>query len=183
MKRTLLFILLTISSLCTTNLNAQNLKLKESNIENLSNRKVRAKLNQEIQKAMLVLAYSKYSESTEEKNNENLTETVEVPIKGVIEEKDSSFILLRSGAHWYLNNEPKKPLFYPFRVLINSKNEKVINYYCFVAFCNYFEKNNDLNYDEIDYISINKECLFNNGDKESEKFNIRYSSDRKILIF
>lgn len=183
MRRTLLFILLTISSLCTTNLNAQNLKLKESNIENLSNRKVRAKLNQEIQKAMLVLAYSKYSESTEEKSKEKSTKTVITTIKMEIEINDSSYIFLRSGAHWYINNEPKRHLFYPFRVLINSKNEKVINYYCFVAFCNYFEKNNDLNYDEIDYISINKECLFNNGDKESEKFNIRFSSDGKLLIF
>lgn len=183
MKRILTFILLAISLFGTGDLNAQNLKFNESKIEYGSDRKVRAKLIREIIEAKILLAYTKHSESTEEKNNENLTGTVEVPIKGVIEEKDSSFILLRSGAHWYLNNEPKKPLFYPFRVLINSKNEKVINYYCFVAFCNYFEKNNDLNYDEIDFISINKECLFNNGDKESEKFNIRFSSDGKILIF
>ena len=181
MKRILAFILLTISIFTTTDLNAQNLKFREAYIENnISKKKVRAKLNQEIVKAKLILAYSKYSESTEEKNNENLTETAEIPI---IEKIDSSSIFLRSGAHWYINNEPKKPLFYPFMVLINSKNEKVVNYYHFVAFCNYFEKNNDLNYDEIDYISINKECLFNNGDKESEKFNIRFSSDGKILIF
>ncbi len=183
MKRILTFILLAISLFGTGDLNAQNLKFNESKIEYGSDRKVKAKLYREIVKAQIHCAYTKHSESTEEKNNENLTGTVEVPIKEVIEEKDSSFILLRSGAHWYLNNEPKKPLFYPFRVLINSKNEKVINYYCFVAFCNYFEKNNDLNYDEIDYISINKECLFNNGDKESEKFNIRFSSDGKILVF
>ena len=182
MRRTLLFILLIISSFCTTNLNAQNLKLKESNIENLSNRKVRAKLNQEIQKAMLVLAYSKYSESTEEKSKEKSTKTV-TTIKMEIETNDSSYIFLRSGAHWYINNEPKRPLFFSFRVLFNSNNENVLNYYRFVAFCNYFEKNGDLNYDEIDYISINRESIYNNGDKDSDNFSFRYSSDRKILIF
>lgn len=183
MKRILVFILLAISSFYATDLNAQNLKLNESKIEYGSDRKVRAKLIREISKAKILLAYTKHSESTEEKNNENLTETVKVPIKGVIEEKDSSFILLRSGAHWYINNEPKKPLFYPFMVLINSKNEKVVNYYHFVAFCNYFEKNGKLNYDEIDYISINKEAHFDNGEKSSDKFNFRFSSDGKILIF
>ena len=101
MKRNLVYILLAISSFYATNLNAQNLKLNESKIEYGSDRKVRAKLIREIIKAKILLAYTKHSESTEEKNNENLTETVEVPIKGVIEEKDSSFILLRSGAHWY----------------------------------------------------------------------------------
>ena len=183
MKRILTFILLAISLFRTGDLNAQNLKFKESKIEYGSNGKVKAKLYREIVKAQIHCAYTKYSESTEEKNNEILTETAEKSIKKIIERKDSSYIYLRSGAHWYINNEPKKPLFYPFMVLINSKNEKVVNYYHFVAFCNYFEKNGKLNYDEIDYISINKECLFNNGDKESEKFNIRFSSDGKIQIF
>lgn len=183
MKRILTFILLAISLFGTVDLNAQNLKFKESKIEYGSNRKVKAKLYREIVKAQIHCAYTKYSESTEEKNNENLTETAEKSIKKIIERKDSSYIYLRSGAHWYINNEPKKPLFYPFMVLINSKNEKVVNYYHFVAFCNYFEKNGKLNYDEIDYISINKEALFDNGEKSSDKFNFRFSSDGKIQIF
>lgn len=183
MKRSLFFILLTISSFCTTILDAQNLKLKESKIENNSNKKVRAKLVRETDKAQLLLAYSKHSEATEEKSNENLTETVVISVPAVIERKDSSYILLRSGAHWYINNEPKKPLFYSFRVLFNSKNEEVLNYYRFVAFCNYFEKNDNLNYNEIDYISINKERLLDNGNKDSDKFIFRYSSDGKIQIF
>ena len=182
MKRILTFILLAINLFGTGDLNAQNLKFNESKIEYGSNGKVKVKLYREIVKAQIHCAYTKYSESTEEKNNENLTETAEKSIKKIIERKDSSYIYLRSGAHWYINKEPKKPLFYPFMVLINSKNEKVVNYYHFVVFCNYFKKNGKLNYDEIDYISINKEAHFDNGEKSSDKFNFRFSSDGKPIL-
>ena len=97
--------------------------------------------------------------------------------------KDSSIVILKTGMQWMLNKKPQKPLFYSIRVLINSRNDMVANYYQFVVFCKYFKKNGDLNYNAIDYISMDKDFILDNGVRFPMKYVIRFSSDGKPIVY
>ena len=172
MKRILVFILLAICLFGTVDLNAQIFNSREPLYVSESTMKmVKSKINQRIHIAELRYVLSKSTE-----NNQSGHSTVK-------QLKDSSYIRLISGVQWLLSEVPQKPLFFQIRHLLNSKNVDVVNYYHFVVFCNYCRKNGDLNYDEIDYISMDKEFMMDSGERFPMKYKICFSSDGKPTVY
>ena len=171
MNRTVLFIVLIVSLFGTSVLNAQNLDFRKSYVSNSTVKKVQARINQRTKLGELRYLLSKSTENGESGHQK------------VTQVKDSSYIRLLSGTQWFLCETPQKPRFFRFRVLINSKNESVANYYNFVEFCRYYEKNGDLNYDGIDYISMDKEFVSDNWKRFSMNYKICFSADGSPLIY
>ncbi|MBR2196199.1 MAG: hypothetical protein IJ911_11355 [Salinivirgaceae bacterium] len=171
MNRTALLIVLIISLFGATVSNAQNLDFRKSYVSSSTVKKVQARINQRTKLDELRFLLSKSTENGESGHQK------------VTQVKDSSYIRLLSGTQWFLCEKPQKPRFFRFRVLINSKNESVANYYNFVAFCRYYEKNGDLNYDGIDYISMDKEFVSDTGERFSMNYKICFSSDGSPLIY
>jgi hypothetical protein len=171
MNRTALLIVLIISLFETSVSNAQNLDFRKSYVSSSTIKKVQARINQRTKLGELRYLLSKSTENGESGHQK------------VTQVKDSSYIRLLSGTQWLLRETPQKPLFFQIRVLIKSKNESVANYYNFVSFCRYYEENGDLNYDGIDYISMDKEFVSDNGKRFSMNYKICFSSDGSPLIY
>ncbi len=171
MNRIILFIILIISLFGVSVSNAQNLDFRKSYVSNSTIKKVQARINQRTKLGELRYLLSKSTENGESGHQK------------VSQVKDSSYIRLLSGTQWLLRETPQKPLFFQIRVLINSKKESVANYYNFVVFCRYYKENGDLNYDGIDYISMDKEFVSDNGERISMNYKISFSSDGSPSIY
>ena len=171
MNRTVLFIVLIVSLFGTSVSNAQNLDFRKSYVSSSSIKKVQARINQRIKLGELRYLLSKSTENGESGHQK------------VTQVKDSSYIRLLSGTKWLLCETPQKPRFFQIRVLINSKKESVANYYNFVLFCRFYKENGDLNYDGIDYISMDKEFMMDSGERFPMKYKICFSSDGKPTVY
>ena len=172
MNRSLAFIILTFSLFATIGLCAQTTNSREQlYVSNSTIKMVKSKINQKIKLEEMRFVLSKSTENGQSGRSK------------VTQIKDSSYIRLISGVQWPLSEVPQKPLFFQIRHLLNSKNENVVNYYRFVVFCNYCRKNGNLNYDEIDYISIDKEFMLDNGERFPMKYKICFSSDGKPTVY
>ena len=171
MNRFFAFIILTISLFGITDLCAQNIEIGKTFVSNRTIKQAQARLISRTKQSELQQVLSKSTE-----NNSNSRSKV-------AETSDSSIVRLISGTQWFMTKQPQKPLFFRFRLLINSTNYKLADYYRFVAFCYYFKKNGDLNYDEIDYISMNKEYVSDNGERFSINYKISFSSNGKPIVY
>lgn len=165
------FLIILIFSAFISDLNAQNLEFRNAFIGNKTITRVQARIITRTKYSELEYVLSKATEYNSGSHSE------------VKELKDSSIVVLKTGMQWMLNKKPQKPLFYSIRVLINSRNDMVANYYQFVVFCKYFKKNGDLNYNSIDYISMDKDFILDNGVRFPMKYVIRFSSDGKPMVY
>lgn len=171
MNRFLIFIALTISLFAASDLNAQNYEFRNAFIGNKTITRTMARLITRTKYSELDYVLSKSTEYNSGSHSE------------VKELKDSSIVILKSGTKWMLNKRPQKPLFYSIKVLTNSQNDEVADYYRFVVFCKYFKKTGDLNYKEIDYVSMDKEFLLDNGVSFPMKYIIRFSAEGKPTVY
>ena len=172
MNRILLFIILILSLFGTVDLNAQIFNSREPlYVSNSTIKQVQSRINQRTKLAELRYVLSKSTENGQSGQSK------------VTQLKDSSYIRLISGVQWLLSEVPEKPILFRIRHLLNSKNERVVDYYRFVVFCNYCRKNGDLNYDEIDYISMDKEFMMDSGERFPIKYKICFSSDGKPTVY
>ena len=172
MNRILLFIILIFSLFGTVDLNAQIFNSREPlYVSNSTIKQVQSRINQRTKLAELRYVLSKSTENGQSGQSK------------VTQLKDSSYIRLISGVQWLLSEVPQKPLFFRIRFLCNSQNEKILDYYRFVVFCNYCRKNGDLNYDEIDYISMDKEFMLDNGERFPMQYKICFSSDGRPSVY
>lgn len=171
MNRFFIFITLTISLFAASDLNAQNYEFRNAFIGNKTITRTMARLITRTKYSELDYVLSKSTEYNSGSHSE------------VKELKDSSIVILKSGTKWMLNKRPQKPLFYSIKVLINSQNDEVADYYRFVVFCKYFKKTGDLNYKEIDYVSMDKEFLLDNGVSFPMKYIIRFSAEGKPTVY
>lgn len=167
----ILFLIALIFSIFVLDLNAQNLEFRNAFIGNKTVTRVQARIITRTKYSELEYVLSKATEYNSASHSE------------VKELKDSSIIVLKTGMQWMLNKKPQKPLFYSIRVMINSQNDMVANYYQFVVFCKYFKKNGDLDYNAIDYISMDKDFVLDNGVRFPMKYQIRFSSDGKPIVY
>lgn len=97
------------------------------------------------------------------KDDESVFESIECLDSTSISSLTGIKIFLKSGTSWEYTNPPRQPFLFVIRLMLKSKNQKVINHFNYVEFLGTWEARNELPYEMIEKFIVNRDIVTGDG--------------------